>query len=193
MTGTTKTEGVSLAPSPISTRRCAPHDDHHALIQTIYDRHGPLLLRYAARLLGGDWHKAEDILQETAARAWKHATFLRSHSEHLRPWLFTVVRNLVTDHHRACGLRPLELVPIEDLDTTWESSDHALTLHVVLNALQDLNEQQRTVIRLLYCLECSVAQTAEHLGIPPGTVKSRAFYALRALRKVLEGRGMTEA
>jgi RNA polymerase sigma-70 factor (ECF subfamily) len=60
---------------------------------------------------------------------------------------------------------------------------------VVLEALRDLNEQQRTVIQLMYYLECSVAQAAEHLGIPSGTVKSRAFYAMRALRKALEERG----
>ncbi|MFF1548117.1 sigma factor-like helix-turn-helix DNA-binding protein [Streptomyces sp. NPDC058291] len=41
----------------------------------------------------------------------------------------------------------------------------------------------------MYYLECSVAQAAEHLGIPSGTVKSRAFYAMRALRKALEERG----
>ncbi|MGW4102720.1 sigma-70 family RNA polymerase sigma factor [Streptomyces sp. NPDC004976] len=193
MTGTAKAERVRLAPSPTPTRHCTPDDDHHALMRTVYDRHGPLLLRYAARLLGGDWHKAEDILQETVARAWKHATFLKSHDEHVRAWLFTVVKNLVTDHHRARALRPLELMPIEELDTTWEHPDHALTLHVVLNALQDLNEQQQTVIRLMYYRECSVAQTAEYLGIPPGTVKSRAFYAIRALRKALEERGMQEA
>ncbi|MEU0340352.1 sigma factor [Streptomyces bobili] len=67
---------------------------------------GPLLVPYAARLLDGDWHKAEDVLQETAARARKHARFLRTRGEHVRPWLYTVVKNLVIDHHRARQIRP---------------------------------------------------------------------------------------
>ena len=46
------------------------------------------------------------------------------------------------------------------------------------------------MIRLMYYLEYSVAQAAEHLGIPQGTVKSRAFYAMRALRRALEARGV---
>ncbi|EMF53269.1 RNA polymerase [Streptomyces bottropensis ATCC 25435] len=140
--------------------------------------------------MDGDWHEAEDILQETAARAWKHARFLGTRGEHIRPWLFTVARNLVIDHHRARRIRPLELMPVEDLDASWDSTESTITSHVVLKALQELNEQQRTIIRLMYYLECSVAQTAEHLGIPPGTVKSRAFYAVRALRKGLQKQGV---
>jgi RNA polymerase sigma-70 factor (ECF subfamily) len=167
-----------------------PDVDRDTFVRTVYDQYGSLLLRYAARLLDGDWHKAEDILQETAARAWKHARFLAARDERVRPWLFTVVRNLVIDHHRARQLRPLELLPVEELHAVWEAPDTALTLHVVLDALQELNEQQRTVIKLMYYLEFSVAQIAEHLGIPAGTVKSRAFYAMRALRKALEERGL---
>jgi RNA polymerase sigma-70 factor (ECF subfamily) len=164
--------------------------DGHDFLRTFYDRYGPELHRYATRLLDGDWHRAEDVVQETAARAWRHAGYLRAHHAALRPWLFTVVRNLALDHHRARRLRPLKLVPVEELDAVCEAPDHLLTLHVVLDALKDLNEQQRTVIRLMYYLEYSVAQAAAHLGIPQGTVKSRAFYAMRALRRALEARGL---
>lgn len=164
--------------------------DCDAFLRDIYDRYGPLLVRYATRLLDGDWHKGEDILQETAARAWKHSGLLGSGTERLRPWLFTVVRNLVIDHHRARRTRPLELVPVEELDVTCDSTASTVDSHVVLQALGELNEQQQTVIRLMYYLECSVNQAAEHLGIPPGTVKSRAFYAVRALRRALEKQGI---
>lgn len=178
------------APTRIHARYVASDTDCDTFVQDIYKQYGPLLVRYAARLLDGDWHKAEDILQETAARAWKHARALDARGEHIRPWLFTVARNLAIDHHRARQLRPLELMPVEELDAAWDSTDAVITSHVVLEALRGLNEQQRTVIQLMYYLECSVAQAAEHLGIPPGTVKSRAFYAMRALRKALEERGV---
>ncbi|MEZ3182086.1 sigma-70 family RNA polymerase sigma factor [Streptomyces pimonensis] len=193
MNGTLEAGTAAPAPGRAHTPRPSPDVEHDAFIRTIYDRYGPLLLRYAARLLDGDWHKAEDTLQETAARAWKHAHYLGSRDEIVRPWLFTVVRNLVIDHHRSRQIRPLELMPVEELDAAREAPENLLTLHVVLEALQDLPEQQRTVIRLMYYLECSVAQAAEHLGIPPGTVKSRAFYAVRALRKALEERGAIDA
>ncbi|PJE95491.1 RNA polymerase [Streptomyces carminius] len=170
-----------------------PHADCEEFVRDLYARHGTLLLRYAARLLGGDWHKAEDILQETAARAWRHSAVLDGDAREARPWLFTVVRNLVIDHHRSCRLRPVEFMALEELDATVEDGmDRALTSQVVTEALQDLSGQHREVIRLMYYLEYSVAQTAEYLGIPPGTVKSRTYYAMRALRRALRERGLPE-
>jgi RNA polymerase sigma-70 factor (ECF subfamily) len=190
MNGIMEAGATIPAPARAHTRHVTPDADCDAFIRDIYDQYGSLLLRYATRLLDGDWHKAEDILQETAARAWKHARFPGTRGDHVRPWLFTVARNLVIDHHRARQLRPLELMPVEDLDASWDGTESTITSHVVLKALRELNEQQRTVILLMYYLECSVAQAAEHLGIPPGTVKSRAFYAVRALRKALEKQGV---
>lgn len=192
MNGTLNAGVVTLAPARVHARHTTSNADCNAFLEHLYDQYGPPLLRYATRLLDGDWHKAEDIFQEAAARAWKHARFLGTRSEHIRPWLFTVVKNLVIDHHRARRTRPLELMPAEELDAVRDGTDSALTSHVVLEALRELNEQQRTVIQLMYYLECSVAQAAEHLGIPPGTVKSRAFYAMRALRRTLEERGVLD-
>ncbi|MET8227274.1 sigma-70 family RNA polymerase sigma factor [Streptomyces sp. NPDC004082] len=191
MNGIMEAGTTTLAPPRAHTQHVASDAaDSDAFIRDVYDRYGPLLVRYATRLLDGDWHKAEDILQETAARAWKHGRFLGTRGDHIRPWLFTVARNLVIDHHRARRNRPLELMPVEDLDASWDSTEATITSHAVLKALRELNEQQRTVIRLMYSLECSVAQAAEHLGVPPGTVKSRAFYAVRALRRALEKQGV---
>ncbi|MFF3208833.1 sigma-70 family RNA polymerase sigma factor [Streptomyces sp. NPDC002962] len=189
MNGIMEAGTTTLAPPRAHTRHTASDADCDAFVRDLYDRYGPLLVRYATRLLDGDWHKAEDILQETAARAWKNGRFLGT-CDHIRPWLFTVARNLVIDHHRARRNRPLELMPVEDLDASWDSTESTITTHAVLKALRELNEQQRTVIRLMYYLECSVAEAAEHLGVPPGTVKSRAFYAVRALRRALEKEGV---
>lgn len=186
MNGITEAGTTTLAPARAHARNVTSDADSDAFIRDVYDHYGLLLVRYATRLLDGDWHKAEDILQETAARAWKHARFLSTRGDHIRPWLFTVARNLVIDHHRARQIRPLELMPVEDLDTSWDGMRSTITSHAVLEALRELKEQHRTIIGLMYYLECSVAQAAEHLGIPPGTVKSRAFYAVRALRKALE-------
>ncbi|WP_395360463.1 sigma-70 family RNA polymerase sigma factor [Streptomyces sp. YH02] len=190
MNGIMEAGATALVPTSSQARCVSPDADCDAFVKDIYDQYGPLLVRYATRLLDGDWHKGEDIFQETAARAWKHARFLGSRNERLRPWLFTVARNLVIDHHRARQVRPLEIMPVEDLDTSSDSTTSTINSHVLVQALGELNEQQQTVIRLVYLLECSVNQVAEHLGIPPGTVKSRTFYAVRALRKALEKQGI---
>ncbi|WP_225858908.1 sigma-70 family RNA polymerase sigma factor [Streptomyces albicerus] len=161
-------------------------------IRELYAEHGTLLLRYAARLLGGDWHRAEDVLQEAAVRAWKHASALDMNVTEARPWLYTVVKNLVIDQHRARQIRPAEAMSFEFLDASVaDGTDSLLTSHLVIEALGELSEQHREIIKLMYYLECSVAQVSAHLGIPPGTVKSRSYYALRALRKELACRGVT--
>src|SRR3954449_3299518 len=120
MNGTLDAGIATRPPARVHARHIASNADCDAFIKNIYDQYEPLLLRYAARLLDGDWHKAEDIFQETAARAWKHSRFLGTRREHIRPWLFTVARNLVIDHHRARQIRPLELMPAGELDAAWD-------------------------------------------------------------------------
>ncbi|MFF3248725.1 sigma-70 family RNA polymerase sigma factor [Streptomyces sp. NPDC002870] len=182
----TSTVGMTKHSDEALSDRC------EEFIRELYAEHGTLLLRYAARLLGGDWHRAEDILQEAAARAWKHASALEMNVSEARPWLYTVVKNLVIDQHRARKVRPAETMSLELLDiSVADGTERLLTSQVVIEALGELTDQHREIIKLMYYLECSVAQVSAHLGIPPGTVKSRSYYALRALRKGLEDRGVT--
>ncbi|MFI2351820.1 sigma-70 family RNA polymerase sigma factor [Streptomyces sp. NPDC019443] len=180
------TVGMRLQSNAALSDRC------EEFIRELYAEHGTLLLRYAARLLGGDWHRAEDILQEAAVRAWKHASALDMNVAEARPWLYTVVKNLVIDQHRARKVRPAEAMSLQLLDiSVADGTERLLTSQVVIEALGEVTDQHREIIKLMYYLECSVAQVSAHLGIPPGTVKSRSYYALRALRKVLEDRGVT--
>ncbi|MFI9724436.1 sigma-70 family RNA polymerase sigma factor [Streptomyces sp. NPDC052396] len=162
-----------------------------AFARALYRLHGAVLLRFAARLLGGDWHRAEDVVQEAAIRAWQHAAELGPATEALRPWLLRVVRNLVIDGHRGRRARPQEQV---DPDITRlpvaDGVDHALTAQVMVDALRDLAPRQREVLLHVYYMGRSVNQTALMLGVPPGTVKSRTHYAMRALRDGLNSRGM---
>jgi RNA polymerase sigma-70 factor (ECF subfamily) len=62
----------------------------------------------------------------------------------------------------------------------------------VAEAMRALSSDHRAVIGELFYRRRTIAETAKVLGVPPGTVKSRSFYALRALRDALEERGVTE-
>ncbi|MDQ1005898.1 RNA polymerase sigma-70 factor (ECF subfamily) [Streptomyces sp. V4I23] len=176
------------APRPTSS----DSEPAEAFLKALYERHGSLLLCYAARLLGGDWHRAEDVLQEAAIRAWRNAANLGDPTaETVRPWLFTVVRNLVIDGHRARQARPPEVaepelpsIPVPD----W--IDRVLTKQAVVEAMRELPPIQREVLLHVYFIGRSTSQTATVLGVPRGTIKSRTYYAVRALREILQSRDL---
>ena len=63
-----------------------------AFVRALYAEHGGALLRYALHLTGGDRQRAEDLVQETIVRAWRHPEALTDRPA--RPWLFAVARNL---------------------------------------------------------------------------------------------------
>jgi len=159
------------------------------LVRTLYSEHAGPLLRYALHLTSGDRQRAEDIVQETLLRAWLHPDAISDRPA--RPWLFAVARNLAVDAYRARRARPhevgegaLELVAVPD------GADRALESWAVADALRSLRPEHRGVLFETYYCGKSVAEAAAVLGIPPGTVKSRTFYALRALKLELEERGL---
>ncbi|MEV8523809.1 sigma-70 family RNA polymerase sigma factor [Streptomyces sp. NPDC052000] len=166
-------------------RRYAPETD----LAELQRAHGPALLRFLLRLTLGDRQRAEDLAQETLVRAWQHPEAFEAPYRSMRPWLFTVARRLAIDAHRGRLARPAE-VGDEVLLTTAEPGDHTERAAAALDvreAVRTLSSQHRAVLVQLYFRGQSVNEAATALGIAPGTVKSRAYYALRALARVLPG------
>ncbi|WP_433889014.1 sigma-70 family RNA polymerase sigma factor [Streptomyces sp. CA-111067] len=162
------------------------------LMRALYREHAGALFAYVLRLVAGDRHLAEDVVQETLLRAWKSASRLDPAARSLRPWLVTVARRIVIDGHRSRSSRPpetspagLEQVPAQD------ELERSLRLMTISDALQDLSAAHREVLVETYFRGRTVNEAAQELGLPAGTVRSRVFYALRALRNALEERGVT--
>ncbi|MQA12019.1 MAG: sigma-70 family RNA polymerase sigma factor [Pseudonocardiaceae bacterium] len=162
-----------------------------ALIRSLYQEHGRALLAYATRLTG-DRAAAEDVVQETLVRAWRHTDALVNGKGSVRGWLLTVARNIITDRVRARAARPAE-VP-ESPAAPPVQMDHANAVvdsMAVLDALDQLSPDHREVLTAVYFHGHSVAEAAQRLGVPSGTVKSRLHYALRALRQTSLGQRET--
>ena len=157
-------------------------------MRALYAEHGPALTGYVTRITG-DRQRAEDIVQETLFRAWRKSGALDVGTASLRSWLFTVAHNLAIDEHRANAAR--------SEDTTAEPADvpvggqldRALETWQITEALAMLSKDHREALIETYFRGRSVAEAAAILGVPPGTVKSRTYYALRSLRAALEERG----
>ncbi|WP_229924395.1 sigma-70 family RNA polymerase sigma factor [Streptomyces sulfonofaciens] len=158
------------------------------LAELLREHAGPLFA-LLLRLSDGDRQRAEDLVQETLVRAWQHPEALHADYDSVRPWLFTVGRRLAIDARRARQARPAE-VQGEVLESARICADHAERAAAMLDvreAVKTLTPEHRDVLLQVYFRGASVAEAAQALGIPPGTVKSRAYYALRALRRVLPG------
>jgi RNA polymerase sigma-70 factor, ECF subfamily len=165
-------------------------DERAALLRTVHDEHGQALFRYVLRLTSGDAQFAEDVVQEAMLRLWRKPEILQQPSESVRPWLFTVARNLVIDDRRTARYtRELSTdTPPEkgSVDTIGPEFDK----WVLSDALLSLSKEHRSVIVRAYYLGQTVADIAQDEQIAQGTVKSRLHYALRALRIALQERGV---
>jgi RNA polymerase sigma-70 factor (ECF subfamily) len=163
------------------------------VLQQLHDEHAAALWGFCLRLTGYDRARAEDVAQETMVRAWKNAPRLAASDRSVRPWLFTVARNIVIDEWRSQRSHPeLPVQRVPEAEDEVDRTDQLLTSWVVADALTQLSEDHRAVLRECYFRGASVADAAVTLGVPPGTVKSRTHYALRALRLALEERGVTQ-
>jgi RNA polymerase sigma-70 factor (ECF subfamily) len=159
-----------------------------ALVGSLFHEHRLGLVNYATRLTG-DRGIAEDVVQEALFRAWHHADNLLTREGSIHGWLLTVVRNLVTDQARARKARPAEVMqPPVEVAVEHDHADLVVASVLVAEALGSLGRPHREVVEHLYLLGNTVNDTAKILSIPPGTVKSRAFYALRVLRQIFSER-----
>jgi RNA polymerase sigma-70 factor, ECF subfamily len=70
------------------------------VVRALYAEHGDALFAHALRLAGGDRQRAEDLVQETLFRAWRHPDVLDPERGSVRAWLFTTARNLSVDAWR---------------------------------------------------------------------------------------------
>ncbi len=163
--------------------------DADELLRAVHDAHADALHRYVARLT--DAARAQDVVQETLLRAWRHPDVLTRPEASVRAWLFTVARNLVVDDARSAARRrelPTDALPDA---ATADGTQEALDRWLVADALGALSDDHRAVVVGAYYGGRSVAELAAEHGVPPGTVKSRLHYGLRALRLALQERGVT--
>lgn len=162
-----------------------------------YAAHGPELHRFAQRCLT-DAAAAQDVVQETFLRAWRAADRYDPELASLRVWLFAIARNAVLDHVRAAGARPWQAALVADpADAVGDGHVRAedpgedlLRGWVVEEALRRLSPEHRTAIAETYLKDRPAAEVAAELGVPVGTVRSRVFYGLKALRVAMDEMGV---
>ena len=155
-------------------------------VREAYAAHSGELYGFAVRSLG-DAGLAEEAVQETFTRAWRAGERFDPEIGSLRTWLFAILRNVVIDLGRARAVRPG--VSQGGVEPSVEPLEEALLAWQVEEAMRRIGEDHRRVLVETYYRGRPYAEVAEELGVPEGTVKSRVYYGLRALRVVLEEMG----
>ena len=158
--------------------------DAEAAIRQLYFRHAEALRVYVERFCT-DRTSADDVVQETFIRAWRHLPKLSADDRPIRPWLFRVARNLLTDADRAARARPVVQALADEDAGTDAGLNQVLDRELVFAALQHLSPAHRAVLIEAFYNDGSLVAVARELGIPHGTARSRLHYALQAMRQQL--------
>jgi RNA polymerase sigma-70 factor (ECF subfamily) len=167
----------------VARARTGDLDAYEALVA----RHTVLAHRTAVLLGAGD--DADDVVQEAFVKAFQRLRLFRGDAP-FRPWLLAIVANQTRNLHRSRRRRDglvlraaaREQRPDAGPDLPAEAAVAAERRAVLLDALRELGDRDREVVVCRYLLELSEAETAQTLGWPLGTVKSRTARALAKLR-----------
>jgi RNA polymerase sigma-70 factor (ECF subfamily) len=163
--------------------------DPRALTELVRRHHSPLL-GYLYRLTGGDRALGEDLVQETFLRLLGSLDQYQPRRR-FKPWLYAIATNLARDHYKRADTRRVDAIttgtlhlpgdelPERDLLAAADSAQ-------VSRALAALPDPQREAIILRFYQQLPLADIAETLGIPVGTVKSRLSLGLRRLKVLFD-------
>ncbi|MGL4637345.1 MAG: sigma-70 family RNA polymerase sigma factor [Beijerinckiaceae bacterium] len=177
-------------------RAVADHRDRDAFTR-LFDFYVPRLESYLMRL-GADQASAQEISQDAMMTVWRKAALFDPAKSSFTTWLYRIARN-----RRIDVARRDRLDYIDPMDSAFESVaediqiDRAMDMQqreeVLRSAMQELPEEQLSLVRLAFFESLSHNSIAERTGLPLGTVKSRIRLAFTRLRRALEAQGVIEA
>ena len=170
--------------------RRAQRGDTHAYEELVHAYQG--IAFRTAYVIARNASDAEDAAQDGFVKAWRALGRFREGAP-FRPWLLQIVANEARNRRRSAGRRAnlaLRAATETSSGDAAPSPEAALLSGeqrgALLAAVDELSEEQRTVVALRYFLGLSEHEVAETLGVPQGTVKSRTARALTRLRELYD-------
>lgn len=153
----------------------------------LYRRYSRTMQGFFWRRTGGNETEAADLTQDVFLRVWEKADFY-SPPQRVFPWLFSLAYNLLTDHYRHIGYHEDYIEHIQSFQTDEIDDNVAVNLDkeqfdkALAEVLQSLSDAEQLLFDLRFTQELSVAEIADILNIPEGTVKSRLHTLTHKLR-----------
>lgn len=171
-------------------RRIAAGEE--AALRTLYTTHGRRLFAYAYRLTG-QAARAEEVVQDCLLAVWKGARSFRGEARVLT-WLLSIVHRQALNATRRKQWPTTELDKAIDLAAQDAAPDEHLQAgerrRLLQAALGALSTDQRAVLELVFYQGLSLAEAAQVMDCPVGTIKSRLSYAKAHLRQALVSCGV---
>jgi len=164
--------------------RCQKGDTQ--ALEELVERWEPRLFYYVRRLVEQE-ADAWDVLQKTWLKVMRGISQLRD-AQSLAAWMYTLARRTAIDHGRQRWDNHLSLTALDMTDEPSNETDPTLSFEnaeAVHSALERLSMPHREVLTLFFLQDLSIDQIADVIGVPAGTVKSRLYYARRALGKAM--------
>jgi RNA polymerase sigma-70 factor, ECF subfamily len=166
--------------------------DIEAPMTELYRRYSKRLYYFGMQVLGNTG-LAEEMVQESFVRLWRTAGRFEAGRASVSTYLYVIARSTAADIRKRPSSRPLLPVVEADVPPRADSADQIIDGVIVHEALGTLSPAQLEVLQLAHDEDLTQSQIAERLGLPLGTVKTRMFHGMRALRTALAERGVHAA
>lgn len=188
------TQWSALSDEQLWSRAAEFHDG--AAFGTLFERHADAVYNHCFRRTGS-WSVAEDLTSVVFLEAWRRRGDIRFSGASALPWLLAVANYAARNAERSlrryrrllARIPPPETAP-DIADDAIRRADQERVMREVLAAVRELTRAEREVLSLCDWAGLSYAETADALGVPVGTVRSRLARARRHLRNELDGRGV---
>ena len=158
-----------------------------AAFGVLFDRYAGAVQSFFSRRVNGDEEVAADLTQDIFLVLWSKSQAYRQ-GQQVRPWLFTIAYNRLKDYYKSVDYQALYTEEV--LQTSEEAAEDMTSLRmderrfdeVLRQVLGQLTEGEQVLFDLRFWEELSVAEIAEVVGVPEGTVKSRLHALTQKLR-----------
>lgn len=164
-------------------------------LRLLFARHNVRVFRFLRRMVGNE-ATAEDLLSEVFLEVWRSAGRFDARSQ-VTTWILGIARYKALSSLRQRSFDELDddtCETLEDLaddpEISLQKKQHGALLQ---DCLKQLSTAHREVLDLIYYHEQSIEDVARIIGVPPGTVKTRAFHARKRIAELMAARGVEPA
>lgn len=164
-------------------------------VRVLFARHNVRVFRFLLRLVG-DEAMAEDLLNEVFIDVWRNAGSFAARSQ-VTTWILAIARYKALAALRRRSFAQLDDETSESMEDPADDPEIAVQKTersaLLQDCLRQLSVAHREVVDLVYYHEQSIDEAAHIIGVPPGTVKTRVFYARKRIAELMAERGVERA